>query len=131
VVPGLALEGHAVDPVLRGQGLQLAVTVLRAGEAVERMAGKEELNDDPPGVDDPGAPRLDLHALLYGERAGRGEVGLALDLHHAYAARAAGEQLLDMAQGGNTLSGGLRGLEDGGPRLGLYLPIVDRQVDHV
>ena len=89
------------------------------------MACQQELRDGAPRVDHPRAARLDLHPFLDGEGAGGGEVRLSLDLHHAHAAGAAGEQLLDVAEGGDLLPRRLRRLEDRGARLCLYLPVVD------
>ena len=101
MVARLSLERHTVDAVLRGKGLQLAVAVLGAGEAVEGMACQQQLDDRAPRVDHPGAAGLHLHALLNGERAGGDEGRLALHLDDAHATRAAGEELLDVAERGD------------------------------
>ena len=55
VVAGLALEGHLLDVVLRRQALQLAVQVAVAGQAVEGVAGQQQLDDGLAGVQDPRA----------------------------------------------------------------------------
>ena len=94
------------------------------------MACQEELGDRPPGVDHPGAVGRDLHAFFHGEGAGGNEGGLALHLHDAHAAGAAWEQLFDVTEGGDLLPAACAASRIQVPGVGLYLSIVDCQIDH-
>ncbi len=68
--------------------LQLAVTVGRAGEAIERMIGDVQFHHAAAYLGEPGGLRMHLHAGAYRRGAG-GRIALApLDFHQAKPARA-------------------------------------------
>ena len=77
----LAFEGDFLDAETFGEGLEFAVAVLLALEAVVGVVGEDEFNHGFAGVDDAGSVGEDFHAFHAVSGAGRGEVSTTLDLN--------------------------------------------------
>ncbi|MNY33354.1 hypothetical protein D3C86_1676290 [compost metagenome] len=92
---------HFPQADLSGDGLQLAVAVGRAGQAVQRVIGDVQLHD----VAAQGRElwRLGMHGHAFSDRrgAGRGVAAHAVDLHQAHAAGAKGFQAVGGTEFGN------------------------------
>ena len=122
-------EAEAVDPVLLGQRLELAVAVAHAGVAVAAVLGEQQVEHVPAGDPHRLGVGVDLDGRGDGVGAGGLQGPLPLDLHHADAADAGDLEVGVVAQGGDAHADALGRLEDGGAQGHLGLDAVDGDRD--
>ena len=112
VFPGV--DVLVVDPEVLAELLQLAVAAAHAGKALLLVGGKDQLQINLAGGEDPLGVGQHLHPLRHRVDAGGHQVLEALYLHHADAAGANLVNVLQKTQGGD-INGQLPGsLQDGG-----------------
>ncbi len=112
VLPGV--DVFVVDPEVLAELLQLAVAAAHAGKALLLVGGKDQLQINLAGGEDPLGVGEHLHPLRHRVDAGGHQVFEALYLHHADAAGANLVNVLQKTQGGD-INGQLPGsLQDGG-----------------
>ena len=121
-------EAELVDPVLLGQGLQLAVAVAYAGVAVAAVLAQQQVENVAAGYAHRFGVGVHLERRGYGVGARGLQVALPLHLYHADAADARHFEVGVVAQGGYAHAQALGRFEDGGAHghLGLYAVYGDR-----
>ncbi len=92
-------SGAGARPAPAASPCSSQLAVAHAVEAVVGMVGQQQLDDRLARAHGARRVRLDLHPLGDREGAARHQVALALDLHHAHAAGAGGQQALHVAEG--------------------------------
>ena len=125
-----ALEGHAGNPQILGQPLQLAIAVAGAGRAGAVVLGKQQFHNLPPRP--PHAGRVGRHNHARGHRGGAGwhQRPGAMDLDQADAAGAGRAEVPEMAEGRDADAGPGAGGENGLSRLRLDPLVVDLDGEH-
>ncbi len=112
--------------------LQRALAALVADGAVERVVDQQELHDRVLGVADPLGLGVDDHPVLDGGGAAGLELGDALDLDQAHAARPDGlAELWLVTEVGDLDVALLGGVDEHGALDGLHLAAVDGQLNHL
>ena len=98
MVGAVIAVAHLAQADVARLGLQLAIAVGAAGEAVERMVGNVELHHAAPELLEPRRLRAHDHAFFGGRRAGGGRSPAALDLDEAEPAGAEGFEAVGRAE---------------------------------
>ncbi|MND29242.1 hypothetical protein D3C80_197460 [compost metagenome] len=101
VVGAVVAVAHLAQAHLAGHGLQLAVAVGRAGQAVQRVVGNVQLHHVAAQAGQARGFGAHHHAFADRRGAGRRVAAHAFDFHHAHAARAEGFEAVGGAQFGN------------------------------
>ena len=122
---------HFAQPHRARHVLQLAVTVRRAREAIERVVGDVQLHHVAPHPRHLWRLRAHDHARLHRRGARRRQSASPIHLHDAQATRAERLERIGRAQFGDVHAHRTRGLHDAGTGRHAHRHAIHREFDHV